>query len=310
MHVRRLHHGNYSPISYEIRPADSCAIFPIRNELWGTGANSWTYLAYMIQSPMVTSVTDLDLNAFFRDAAARGTIQNSWYLYAIQAGNELRTGAIPYSNNSCGERDTVTVYPKGIARLCFGPAFAVMRGMRWRIAFLLAVSLFTGCVGPEQHVRGGHRGGFGGFLAILEGVALIADLAADASATQAAWDSQRRIEVVASPPAPEPVRPLPAWFQGRVLFPSTRATLPEIRLAVRSAAGGFFVAIFDSDTLGRFSFAVPPAGTYTVVVLDPDYQGEMTFASNGRTAFPLEFPISPRPPNDVPAPSGKSSPAQ
>jgi hypothetical protein len=73
-------------------------------EVWqatmGTGANSWTYLAYMIQSPMVTSVTDLDLNAFFRDAAARGYIQNSWYLYAIQAGNELRSGAIPYSSNS------------------------------------------------------------------------------------------------------------------------------------------------------------------------------------------------------------------
>jgi len=73
-------------------------------EVWqatmGTGANSWTYLAYMIQSPTVTTVNDLDLNAFFRDAAARGYIQNSWYLYAIQAGNELRTGAIPYSNNS------------------------------------------------------------------------------------------------------------------------------------------------------------------------------------------------------------------
>ena len=38
MHVRRLHHGNYSPICYEIRTADSCAILPIRNELWG----AWT----------------------------------------------------------------------------------------------------------------------------------------------------------------------------------------------------------------------------------------------------------------------------
>jgi cellulose 1,4-beta-cellobiosidase len=73
-------------------------------EVWqatmGSGANSWTYLAYMIQSPMVTSVTDLDLNAFVRDAAARGYIQNSWYLYAIQAGSELRTGGIPYSSDS------------------------------------------------------------------------------------------------------------------------------------------------------------------------------------------------------------------
>jgi hypothetical protein len=189
-----------------------------------------------------------------------------------------------------------------------------MRGMRWKITFLLAVSLFTGCVGPGQHVRGGHRGGFGGyhhdpvggFLAILEGVALIADLAADASATQAALDSQRRVEVVASPPAPEPVRPLPAYFQGRVLLPSTRATLPEIRLAVRSAAGGPLVALFDSDSLGRFSFAVPPAGTYALVVLDAEYRGEITFASDGRTSFPLEFPVSPRPPQ---APKASATPA-
>ena len=73
-------------------------------EVWlatmGSGANRWTYLAYLIQSPTVTSVTDLDLGAFFRDAAARGIIQNAWYLYAIQAGNELRTGGIPYASNS------------------------------------------------------------------------------------------------------------------------------------------------------------------------------------------------------------------
>ena len=180
--------------------------------------------------------------------------------------------------------------------------------MRWKIALLLAVSLFMGCVGPEQHVRGGHRGGFGGyhhdpvggFLALLEGVAAIADLAADVSATQAAEDSQRWV-VAAPPPPPEPVRPLPAWFQGRVLLPTTRATSPEIRLGVRSTAGGAFVAVFDSDSLGRFSFAVPPAGTYTLVVLDPRYQGAMTFASNGQTAFPLEFTISPLPPQVISA---------
>ena len=73
-------------------------------EVWqatfGSGINSWTYLAYMIQPPMVTSVADLDLNALIRDAAAKGIVQNSWYLYAIQAGDELRTGGIPFSSNS------------------------------------------------------------------------------------------------------------------------------------------------------------------------------------------------------------------
>jgi cellulose 1,4-beta-cellobiosidase len=73
-------------------------------EVWqatmGTGPSSWTYLAYMITSPMVTNVANLDLNAFFKDAAARGYIQNSWYLYAIQAGSELRSGGVPFNNNS------------------------------------------------------------------------------------------------------------------------------------------------------------------------------------------------------------------
>ena len=67
-------------------------------EVWlatmGSGANSWSYLAYLIQGPTVTSVTDLDLGAFIRDAATRGIVQSAWYLYAIQAGNELRTGGI------------------------------------------------------------------------------------------------------------------------------------------------------------------------------------------------------------------------
>jgi cellulose 1,4-beta-cellobiosidase len=73
-------------------------------EVWqatqGTGGNGWTYLAYLIQAPMVTSVTNLDLNAFVRDAVSRGYVQNSWYLYAIQAGDEIRTGGLPYNNNS------------------------------------------------------------------------------------------------------------------------------------------------------------------------------------------------------------------
>jgi hypothetical protein len=73
-------------------------------DLWqttfGTGDDAWTYLAYMIQAPMVTSVTDLDLNAFIQDAVSRGYVDNSWYLYAVQAGDEIRTGGLPYNHNS------------------------------------------------------------------------------------------------------------------------------------------------------------------------------------------------------------------
>ena len=73
-------------------------------DLWqttfGTGDDAWTYLAYMIQAPMVTSVTDLDLNAFIQDAVSRGYVDNSWYLYAVEAGDEIRTGGLPYNHNS------------------------------------------------------------------------------------------------------------------------------------------------------------------------------------------------------------------
>jgi cellulose 1,4-beta-cellobiosidase len=65
-----------------------------------SGTTSWTYLAYLLKGPMVTSVSNLDLTAFFNDALARGYIQKSWYLYAVQAGIELRTGGVPFTNNS------------------------------------------------------------------------------------------------------------------------------------------------------------------------------------------------------------------
>jgi hypothetical protein len=193
-------------------------------------------------------------------------------------------------------------------RVFVGPTFAVVRDMGRKIACLFAVSILSACVGPGQHVRGGRHGGFGhhhhrgpvgGLLAVLQGVALIADVAASVSTTQAALDSSQRSVVVAPPP--EPVRALPAYFQGRVLLTSPRAILSELRLGVRSVASGALVAIFNSDTVGRFSFPVPPPGDYTLVAIDPEYEGEMSFASNGRTAFPLELSIARREPRQ-PAP--------
>jgi len=73
-------------------------------EVWtfkqGSGSTGWTYLAYMIQPTMVTTLTNFDLLAFFKDAMARGYLQSSWYLYAVQGGNEIRSGGVPYTNNS------------------------------------------------------------------------------------------------------------------------------------------------------------------------------------------------------------------
>jgi hypothetical protein len=73
-------------------------------ELWTATQTSttgnWTYLAYLIQGPMVTSVSNIDLMAFVADARSRGYVQDSWYLYAVQAGIELRIGGIPYNHYS------------------------------------------------------------------------------------------------------------------------------------------------------------------------------------------------------------------
>jgi cellulose 1,4-beta-cellobiosidase len=62
--------------------------------------STWNYLAYLIRPPMQTSVTDLDLVSFIQDAESRSYVNNSWYLYAIQAGDELRTGGLPFTTNS------------------------------------------------------------------------------------------------------------------------------------------------------------------------------------------------------------------
>jgi cellulose 1,4-beta-cellobiosidase len=74
--------------------------FDVWQATMGSGVNVWTYLAYMITSPMVTRVSNLDLNAFTQDAMARGYIKDTWYLFAIQAGTELRTGGVPFTSNS------------------------------------------------------------------------------------------------------------------------------------------------------------------------------------------------------------------
>jgi hypothetical protein len=66
----------------------------------GSAIESWTYMDYIIKGQMVTSVTNLDLKAIIQDAVNRGYAQNSWYLYGIQAGAELRVGGIPFTSNS------------------------------------------------------------------------------------------------------------------------------------------------------------------------------------------------------------------
>jgi cellulose 1,4-beta-cellobiosidase len=72
----------------------------VADMLVGGATDSWTYLDYILKPPLVTSVTNLDLSAFIQDALARGYIKSNWYLYAVQAGMEVRKGGIPFTSNS------------------------------------------------------------------------------------------------------------------------------------------------------------------------------------------------------------------
>ena len=96
-----LNYRNAAGWEYDLGPV---ALDGYDWEVWtmtaGSGASSWTYVSYMIEPSMVTSVTDFDLLAFIDDAAARGLLPSTSYLYAIQAGNELRTGGLPYTNHA------------------------------------------------------------------------------------------------------------------------------------------------------------------------------------------------------------------
>ncbi|MFJ9443832.1 ricin-type beta-trefoil lectin domain protein [Kitasatospora sp. NPDC101235] len=51
----------------------------------------WPMVAYQAQTP-VTSVTDLDLRAFVRDAVVRGVVNPDWYLISVEAGFEIWSG--------------------------------------------------------------------------------------------------------------------------------------------------------------------------------------------------------------------------
>jgi hypothetical protein len=60
------------------------------------GGLSWTMLVYQIQGAGVDSVSSFDLMAFIQDAENRGYLQNTWYLDAVDGGDELRSGGLPY----------------------------------------------------------------------------------------------------------------------------------------------------------------------------------------------------------------------
>ena len=62
------------------------------------GNVGWNYIAYMADSN-ITSFNDVDILAFINDSVSRGYIQSTWYLSAIEAGIEIRTGGVPFSSS-------------------------------------------------------------------------------------------------------------------------------------------------------------------------------------------------------------------
>jgi hypothetical protein len=66
----------------------------------GGALDSWGYMDYIARPATMTSVKNLDLHAIVQDAVARGYVKSSWYLYAVQAGMEVRTGGMPFNSNS------------------------------------------------------------------------------------------------------------------------------------------------------------------------------------------------------------------
>ena len=165
---------------------------------------------------------------------------------------------------------------------------------------------FAGCVGPGQHVRGGHsfhhsrhHGGLDGLFAILEGVALITEIAESASASSAYERATRP-----PPPAPPPPPPSPParaqnhWLKGTLIFQeSPNIWLPVVPIALKAAnqEGGAPLAYSGCSHDGQFLFALPPAGKYKLEVVDPNYEGETVFTSDGVADVFLLVSITARP---------------
>jgi hypothetical protein len=91
-------------------------------ELWecdgDSGADNHRYVAYLAKKP-TTSIKNLDIKGFLDDSQDRGYIKPSWYLYAVEVGNEIASGGIPFTSNSfsvsvnknCGAKPIFTPLP-------------------------------------------------------------------------------------------------------------------------------------------------------------------------------------------------------
>jgi hypothetical protein len=114
-----LDYRNINGWQYDMGPV---TIEGMNWEVWywdnNTGVNKYKYVAYLPKT-LMTSVTNLDIKPFLNDSQSRGYIQPSWYLYAVQAGNEMHAEGVPFTsksfsvsvNKDCGLNSVITRVP-------------------------------------------------------------------------------------------------------------------------------------------------------------------------------------------------------
>ncbi|MEU6037174.1 cellulose binding domain-containing protein [Actinomadura sp. NPDC047616] len=90
------HNGGVQPAGSRV--ATGVQIAGATWDVW-TAQMDWKYIAY-VRTSGTSSVSDLDLRAFTRDAVGRGQIQNSWYLIDVEAGFEIWQGGAGLATNS------------------------------------------------------------------------------------------------------------------------------------------------------------------------------------------------------------------
>ena len=81
------HRGGVQPAGSQI---GSVTLAGTTWDVWQGKMPSWTYIAYVRQTP--ADSVDLDLRAFTQDAVGRAAIDPAWYLIDIEAGFEIWQG--------------------------------------------------------------------------------------------------------------------------------------------------------------------------------------------------------------------------
>ncbi len=86
------------------------------------GPIGWNYIAFLADTP-TTSFNNVNILAFINYCVTQGYIQSTWYLGAIEAGIELRTGGIPFTSSGF----SASVNSSSCGTATFTPAVSVTK---------------------------------------------------------------------------------------------------------------------------------------------------------------------------------------